>query len=139
MARWERGIFAALPSKSGARRREIPGHNLNVNFTPPERPGLSHCRKLLWLVFWLVFLATPVLVVAVPPIIRHLSGFRLPGALEICLYLCSLMTGATLSGFLLARLMNADTAGFIRQGIGYSFVFTLLHLMIVIVLMTFLV
>ncbi len=110
-----------------------------MNFTPPERPSLPKRRKLLWLAFWFQFLATPVLVVAVPPTIRHLSGLRLPMVLDVGLYLGSLVAGATVSGFLLARLMNEDATGFVRQGIGYSFAFTLLHLMVAFVLMTLLV
>ncbi len=54
-------------------------------------------------------------------------------------YLSSMVAGATVSGFLLARLMNEDTTDFVRQGFGYSVAFALLHLMIVSVLMNSLV
>ncbi len=134
-----RGKNATPPRHGEARRCEIHGHNQNVNFTPPEPLGRPRRRKLLWLLFWFILLTSPVLVVAGPPLLRHFSGFLLPAALEMLVCLSSMVAGATVSGFLLARLMNEDTTDFIRQGFGYSFAFALLHLMIVFVLMNSLV
>jgi hypothetical protein len=82
---------------------------------------------------------TPILVVTVSLIIRRFSFSRLPAVVEVLSCLGSVLAGATVSGFLLARLTNEDTTDFVRQGVGYSIAFTMLHLMVVFAIMTLLV
>jgi hypothetical protein len=101
---------------------------------PPEtpRPPDAH-RRMLWWTFWLLFLSTPVLVIAGPMLAQKFSiaGFRgltgLYGAVEV---MCAFLGGAFGAGFVLAKLHSVTTAQFIRRGIGFGLAIVVTYIVI---------
>jgi hypothetical protein len=90
-------------------------HNGAVIDVPPEPPQKASLRRLLWWVFWLVALTTPVVAVVIPMALRRTPLNRV-FPME-WMMVGSLVAGICTAGFIFAWLTTKTVGAMILRGI----------------------
>jgi len=99
-----------------------------VNDVPPELPQKAGLRRLLWWVFWFVFLTTPVIAVFMPMAMRRTPLNRFfPSEWMV---IGSIVTGISGAAFIFAWLTGKTVGSMILRGILCAIVIFALYLFI---------
>ena len=83
-------------------------------------------RKLLWWMFWLVFLSTPVAVISLPGLLEHFPEIDLVKDEGLFEAGSSLLAGSFAAAFIFARIRSTTTAQLIGRTLGFGLLFTVL-------------
>src|ERR1041384_6162745 len=87
----------------------------------PAEPPMRHFG-MFFLMFWFSFLATPILALCLPALMKkiHLPGINSGMSGSLSLILFTAMSGSLVSGFALGKLFSKTMGQLIARGILYS-------------------